>query len=384
MNASEPRIAKLALEDGTVFTGLAFGAEGTTTGEVVFNTSMTGYQEILTDPSYCGQIITMTYPEIGNYGVNPEDVESLRPHLSGFVVRNVSEIASNFRSNETLDDYLKKMGIVGISNIDTRALVRRTRSQGAMKGVISTETLEDDALIQIAKDSPGLVGRDLVKEVLPDQPLDWSGQLSEWWDLRRDEHSIEGEEVKVVAIDFGMKQNIARHLVDQGFKVRILPGTCTAEEVIACEPDGVFLSNGPGDPEALDYAIEMIKGILGKFPVFGICLGHQLLALACGAKTYKLKFGHRGANQPVQEVSTGKIEITSQNHGFCVEPDSLPDCLEVTHYNLNDNTIAGVKHKTLPAFSVQYHPEASAGPHDSQYLFRRFRELLQSDSIAQN
>ena len=383
MNASEPQIAKLALEDGTVFTGLAFGAEGTTTGEVVFNTSMTGYQEILTDPSYCGQIITMTYPEIGNYGVNPEDVESLRPHLSGFVVRNVSEIASNFRSNETLDDYLKKMGIVGISNIDTRALVRRTRSQGAMKGVISTETLEDDALIQVAKDSPGLVGRDLVKEVLPDQPLDWNGQLSEWWDLRRDEHSIKGEEIKVVAIDFGMKQNIARHLVDQGFKVHILPGTCTAEEVIACEPDGVFLSNGPGDPEALDYAIEMIKGILGKFPIFGICLGHQLLSLACGAKTYKLKFGHRGANQPVQEVSTGKIEITSQNHGFCVEPDSLPDCLEVTHYNLNDNTIAGVKHKTLPAFSVQYHPEASAGPHDSQYLFRRFRELLQGNSVAQ-
>ena len=382
MNASEPRIAKLALEDGTVFTGVAFGADGTTTGEVVFNTSMTGYQEILTDPSYCGQIITMTYPEIGNYGVNPEDVESLRPHLSGFVVRSVSEIASNFRSNETLDEYLKKMGIVGISNIDTRALVRITRSQGAMKGAISSETLDDDALIQIAKDSPGLVGRDLVKEVLPDQPLDWNGQLSEWWDLRRDEHSIEGEEIKVVAIDFGMKQNIARHLVDQGFKVRILPGTCTAEEVIACEPDGVFLSNGPGDPEALDYVIEMIKGILGKFPVFGICLGHQLLSLACGAKTYKLKFGHRGANQPVQEVSTGKIEITSQNHGFCVEPDSLPDCLEVTHYNLNDNTIAGVKHKTLPAFSVQYHPEASAGPHDSQYLFRRFRELLQRDSVA--
>lgn len=382
MNASEPQVAKLALEDGTVFTGLAFGAVGTTTGEVVFNTSMTGYQEILTDPSYCGQIITMTYPEIGNYGVNPEDVESLRPHLSGFVVRNVSEIASNFRSNDTLDEYLKKMGIVGISNIDTRALVRRTRSQGAMKGVISSETLDDDALVKIAKESPGLVGRDLVKEVLPDQPLDWNGQLSDWWDLRRDDHSIDGEEIKVVAIDFGMKQNIARHLVDQGFKVHILPGTCTAEEVIACEPDGVFLSNGPGDPEALGYAIEMIQGILGKFPVFGICLGHQLLSLACGAKTYKLKFGHRGANQPVQEVSTGKIEITSQNHGFCVAPDSLPDCLEVTHYNLNDNTIAGVKHKALPAFSVQYHPEASAGPHDSQYLFRRFRELLQSGSMA--
>lgn len=394
MNSSEPQverpglsdgnlIAKLALEDGTVFTGISFGATGTTTGEVVFNTSMTGYQEILTDPSYAGQIITMTYPEIGNYGVNSDDVESLRPHLSGFVVRNVSEIASNFRSNDTLDEYLRKMNVVGISGIDTRALVRRTRSQGAMKGAISTETLDDAALVQIAKDSLGLVGRDLVKEVLPDQPLDWNGQLSEWWDLRRDEHSIEGEEIKVVAIDFGMKQNIARHLVDQGFKVHILPGTCTAEEVIACEPDGVFLSNGPGDPEALDYAVEMIRGVLGKFPIFGICLGHQLLSLACGAKTYKLKFGHRGANQPVQEVSTGKIEITSQNHGFCVEPDSLPECLEVTHYNLNDNTIAGLKHIELPAFSVQYHPEASAGPHDSQYLFRRFREMLQGDSVAQ-
>ena len=385
MNSSEPSgtiVAKLALEDGTVFTGSSMGAHGTTTGEVIFNTSMTGYQEILTDPSYAGQIITMTYPEIGNYGVNPEDVESVRPHLSGFVVRNVSQIASNFRSNSTLDEYLRKMGIVGISGIDTRALVRRTRSQGAMKGVISTETLDDAALVKLAKDSPGLVGRDLVKEVLPDQPLDWNGQLSEWWDLRRDEHNIEGEEIKVVAIDFGMKQNIARHLVDQGFKVRILPGTCTAEEVMACEPDGVFLSNGPGDPQALDYAVEMIQGILGKCPIFGICLGHQLLALACGAKTYKLKFGHRGANQPVQEVATKKIEITSQNHGFCVEPDSLPDCLEVTHFNLNDNTIAGLKHKTLPAFSVQYHPEASAGPHDSQYLFRRFRELLQGDSVV--
>ncbi len=382
MNSKQPQVAKLALEDGTVFTGISFGATGTTTGEVVFNTSMTGYQEILTDPSYRGQIITMTYPEIGNYGVNPEDVESGKPHLSGFVVRNVSEISSNFRANDTLDDYLKKTGIVGISNIDTRALVRRTRSEGALKGVISTETLDDAALVQMAKDSPGLVGRDLVKEVLPEQPLDWNGQLSEWWDLRCDSHDNEGKEVKVVAIDFGMKQNIARHLIDQGFTVRILPGTCTAEEVLACEPDGVFLSNGPGDPQALDYAIEMIQGILGKVPLFGICLGHQLLSLACGAKTYKLKFGHRGANQPVQDVSTKKIEITSQNHGFCVDPDSLPDCLEVTHYNLNDNTIAGVRHKTLPAFSVQYHPEASAGPHDSQYLFRRFREMLQADSVA--
>ena len=359
MNTSEPQVAKLALEDGTVFTGLSFGATGTTTGEVIFNTSMTGYQEIMTDPSYRGQIVAMTYPEIGNYGVNPDDVESTKPHLSGFVVRNVSEIASNFRSNATIDEYLKETGIVGISDIDTRALVRRTRSQGALKGIISTEVLDDEKLVQMAKDSPGLIGRDLVKEVLSDQPQDWDGQLSDWWDLRRDSH--EGEKVKVVAIDFGMKQNIARHLVDQGFDVHILPGTCSAEEVIACKPDGVFLSNGPGDPEALDYAVEMIKGILGKVPIFGICLGHQLLCLACGAKTYKLKFGHRGANQPVQEVATSKIEITSQNHGFCVEPDALPDCLEVTHYNLNDNTIAGVKHKTLPAFSVQYHPEASAG-----------------------
>ena len=381
MNTTEPQVAKLALEDGTIFTGLSFGATGTTTGEVVFNTSMTGYQEILTDPSYCGQIIAMTYPEIGNYGVNADDVESSQPHLSGFVVRNVSEIASNFRSNATLHEYLQKTGVVGISGIDTRSLVRRTRSQGAMKGVISTETLDDQKLIQMAKDSPGLVGRDLVKEVLPDQPQNWDGQLSQWWDLRRDDQAA-GEGAKVVAIDFGMKQNIARHLVDQGFNVHILPGTCTAEEVMACQPDGVFLSNGPGDPDALDYAVEMIQGILGKVPVFGICLGHQLLCLACGAKTYKLKFGHRGANQPVQEVSTKKIEITSQNHGFCVEADSLPDCLEVTHYNVNDNTIAGVKHKTLPAFSVQYHPEASAGPHDSQYLFRRFRELLQGSATS--
>jgi carbamoyl-phosphate synthase small subunit len=381
-NQVQTQVAKLALEDGTVFTGWSFGATGTTTGEVVFNTSMTGYQEILTDPSYCGQIIAMTYPEIGNYGVNPEDVESTKPHLSGFVVRNASEIASNFRSNDTLDDYLKKTGIVGISGIDTRALVRRTRAQGAMKGVISTDTLDDAELTQIAKDSAGLVGRDLVKEVLPKQPSDWDGQLSEWWDLRSDTHDFEGDSPTVVAIDFGMKQNIARHLVDQGFKVRILPGTATADEVLACKPDGVFLSNGPGDPEPLSYAIETIQGLLGKVPIFGICLGHQLLSLACGAKTYKLKFGHRGANQPVQEVATEKIEITSQNHGFCVEPDSLPDCLEVTHYNINDNTIAGVRHKTLPAFSVQYHPEASAGPHDSQYLFKRFREMLQEVANA--
>jgi carbamoyl-phosphate synthase small subunit len=376
-SSSTPSIAKLALEDGTVFTGHSFGASGTSMGEVVFNTSMTGYQEILTDPSYCGQIITMTYPEIGNYGVNPEDVESTKPHLSGFVVRNVSEVASNFRSNETLGEYLTKTGIIGIAGIDTRALVRHIRSRGALKGIISTEILDDTELVEKAKSSQGLVGRDLVKEVLPDQPVGWEEKLSQWWDLRRSTQNSKSDDIHVVALDFGMKQNIARHLVDQGCKVTILPGTSTSEEVLALNPDGVFLSNGPGDPEPLTYAIDCISKLVGVVPIFGICLGHQLLALACGAKTYKLKFGHRGANQPVQDLETQKIEITSQNHGFCVEEDSLPACLAVTHYNLNDKTIAGLKHNTAPAFSVQYHPEASAGPHDSQYLFDRFRKLIE-------
>ena len=377
-------IAKLALEDGSVFVGNSFGARGTTEGEVVFNTSMTGYQEILTDPSYRGQIVAMTYPEIGNYGVNEEDIESSRPHLAGFVVRNVSRVASNFRSSATLPDFLRRHNIVGISNIDTRALVRRIRSSGALKGVLSTEILDDGALVQKARTSRGLLGRDLVSEVLPGQPVSWHGHLSKWWDTRTSAaNPLAPNESSphIVALDFGMKWNIARHLFNQQCNVTVLPGTSSADEILAHRPDGVFLSNGPGDPEPLGFAIQTVANLLGKVPIFGICLGHQLFALACGAKTYKLKFGHRGSNQPVIDLETGKIEITSQNHGFAVSDQDLPDCLKVTHRNLNDETIAGLRHRLSPAFSVQYHPEASAGPHDSQYLFARFRELLDSGKI---
>lgn len=378
-DTANPAQAKLALEDGTVFTGVALGASGTTTGEVVFNTSMTGYQEILTDPSYRGQIVTMTYPEIGNYGVNEEDVESFQPHLAGFVIRNLSEIPSNFRSTSDLNSYLETNRIVGIQGIDTRALVKHIRSQGAMKGAISTETLDDDALVQLAKDSDSLLGRDLVKEVTPEGSSDWQDGLSGWWVLRNDSGEQGANSPHVVAMDFGMKYNIARHLTDQGCRVTVVPSTASAEEILALDPDGIFLSNGPGDPEPLTYAIQTIEQLLGKAPIFGICLGHQLLSLACGARTFKLKFGHRGANQPVQETANGKIEITTQNHGFAVDPESVPRDLEITHFNLNDNTVAGVRHKKFPAFGVQYHPEAAAGPHDSQYLFARFRQLIEDN-----
>lgn len=367
--------AKLALEDGTVFSGAAFGAKGEVDGEVCFNTSMTGYQEILTDPSYRGQIVAMTYPEIGNYGVNNEDVESEHPHLAGFIVRELSRTASNFRSTGGLSDYLAAAGVVGLAGIDTRALVRRLRTRGAMKGVISTVDLDDASLTAKAQASPGLVGRDLVREVVPREARTWDEGLSRWTKLAESAPPpVAGPHV--VALDYGMKWNIARHLRSQGCRVTVLPGTATAEEVLAQAPDGVFLSNGPGDPEPLTYAIEAIRCVLGRVPVFGICLGHQLLSLACGAKTFKLKFGHRGANQPVLNLLTGAVEITCQNHGFAVDEASLPPCLEVTHRNLNDDTIEGVRHRELPAFSVQYHPEASAGPHDSDYLFDRFRELL--------
>jgi carbamoyl-phosphate synthase small subunit len=384
--------AKLALEDGTVFAGTSIGAAGEVDGEVCFNTSMTGYQEILTDPSYRGQIVTMTYPQIGNYGVNREDVESGRPHLAGFVVREHSRTQSNFRSERSLSEFLQEWGVVAIESIDTRALVRRLRSRGAMKGVLSTIDLDDASLVAKAKASPGLVGRDLVREVLPEQPREWVEPLSEWTHLkgvqgsgfRVQESSLEPRtslpapsfRPHVVALDYGMKWNIPRHLVDLGCRVTILPGTASAEEVLSHHPDGVFLSNGPGDPEPLAYAITAIRGLLGKKPVFGICLGHQLLGLACGAKTFKLKFGHRGANHPVQDLSTDAVEITSQNHGFAVAEDSLPPFLQVTHRSLNDGTIEGLTHRELPAFSVQYHPEASAGPHDSHYLFRRFLESM--------
>jgi len=371
------KTAKLALEDGTIYTGTAFGAEGEVDGEVCFNTSMTGYQEILTDPSYRGQIVTMTYTEIGNYGVNAEDVESYKPHLAGFIVRQRSRRVSNFRSDGELGDYLARNNIVGLEGIDTRALVRHIRTQGAMKGVLSSVDLDDASLVAKAKASPGLVGRDLVREVIPDKPVEWHEPLSPWTRLRpNDSKPVASDSPLVVAIDYGMKWNIARWLFDTGCRVTILPGTATAEEVLSYNPAGVFLSNGPGDPEPLDYAQKTIRDLLGKKPIFGICLGHQLLALACGAKTYKLKFGHRGANQPVMNKLTGRVEITTQNHGFAVDADSLPAELEITHLNLNDNTVEGMRHKTLPAFSVQYHPEASAGPHDSNYLFGQFREML--------
>jgi carbamoyl-phosphate synthase small subunit len=380
--------AKLALEDGTVFTGASIGAAGEIDGEVCFNTSMTGYQEILTDPSYRGQIVTMTYPQIGNYGVNDADVESSKPHLAGFVVREHSRVESNFRSVGSLSEYLKHWGVVAIESIDTRALVRRLRSQGAMRGILSTVDLDDASLVAKAKASPGLVGRDLVREVMPNAARAWDEKLSDWTllDTEKAARSANPQSairnpqspLHVVALDYGMKWNIPRHLADQGCKVTILPGTADAAAVLEQQPDGVFLSNGPGDPEPLEYAIGTIRGLLGKKPVFGICLGHQLLSLACGAKTFKLKFGHRGANHPVQRLDDGLVEITSQNHGFAVDEASLPANLEITHRSLNDNTIEGVSHREFPAFSVQYHPEASAGPHDSHYLFGRFLDAMRA------
>ncbi|HVU86325.1 MAG TPA: glutamine-hydrolyzing carbamoyl-phosphate synthase small subunit [Pirellulales bacterium] len=373
---NHPPIAKLALEDGTVYTGTSFGAAGEVDGEVCFNTSMSGYQEIVTDPSYRGQIVTMTYPEIGNYGVNAEDVESGRPHLSAFVVRQLSRRVSNFRAEGGLHDYLVAAGIMGLADIDTRALVRRIRDRGAMKGVLSTTDLDDASLVAKARASRGLVGRDLVREVVPSDAKNWSEPLSPWAILGDDSTPASDTRPHIVALDYGMKWNIARHLHDQGCRVTVLPGTFTAAQVLAQKPDGVFLSNGPGDPEPLEYAIQTIQGLLGQVPIFGICLGHQLLSLACGAKTFKMKFGHRGANQPVLNLENGTVEITAQNHGFAVDEASLPASLEVTHRSLNDDTIEGVRHREFPAFSVQYHPEASSGPHDSHYLFRRFRETL--------
>ncbi len=371
--------AKLALEDGTVYTGISFGALGEVDGEVCFNTSMTGYQEILTDPSYRGQIVTMTYPQIGNYGVNAEDVESSRPHLAGFVVRELSRRVSNFRAEGNLHDFLAMHGVVGISGIDTRALVRRIRTHGALKGVVSTKDMDDASLAAKAKASPGLVGRDLVREIVPQSTTNWQEKLSHFarLDGQRSVRSHSSSAPHVVALDYGMKWNIARHLAEQNCRVTIVPGTATADEVLELKPDGVFLSNGPGDPEPLSYAVETIRGLLGKRPIFGICLGHQLLSLACGAATFKLKFGHRGANQPVLHCKRGTEEITSQNHGFAVDGDRLPAELEVTHINLNDRTIEGVRHRELPAFSVQYHPEASSGPHDSNYLFGEFLDLIE-------
>lgn len=371
--------AKLALSDGTIFTGTRFGAEGEYFGEVVFNTSLTGYQEILTDPSYNGQIVTMTYPLIGNYGVNVDDVESGRLALRGFVCKELCRDPSNFRSNQSLDDYLRENNVIGIEGIDTRALVRRIRTEGAMTGVLSTTDLDDQSLIAKAQRSPELVGQDLVKDVMPTEASDWNQGLH---DIARDPTTPfiptnEGDPAyHVVAIDYGMKWNIPRHLKQMGCKVTVVPGTATAEEILAHNPDGIFLSNGPGDPRPLDYAIKTIQELLGQKPIFGICLGHQLLGLALGGEIFKLKFGHRGANQPVLNKETGRVEITSQNHGFALSGETLAEGTSVTHINLNDQTVEGIRHQGHGAFGVQYHPEASAGPHDSHYLFGEFRKLM--------
>jgi carbamoyl-phosphate synthase small subunit len=370
--------AKLALEDGTIYSGDGFGAEGEITGEVVFNTSMTGYQEILTDPSYRGQIVAMTYPEIGNYGVNSIDIEHDKPSLAGFIVREESRVYSNYRAEGGLSDYLKHNNIPAIAGIDTRALVRRIREKGAMRGVLSTTDLDDASLVSKAQSAPGLVGRDLVREVMPGGPKKWDKHLDEWTatEIGRRGEAVNPNAAHIVCMDFGMKWNIPRHFASRGNQVTVVPGNTSADDVLKLNPDGVFLSNGPGDPEPLQYAHQTIADLIGKKPVFGICLGHQLLALALGAKTFKLKFGHRGANQPVLDLTTGKVEITTQNHGFAVEEDSLPDCFEITHRNLNDDTIAGIRHKQAVAFGVQHHPEASSGPHDSHYLFDRFQQVV--------
>lgn len=367
-------IAKLALEDGTVYTGRSFGATGQVAGEVVFNTSLTGYQEILTDPSYRGQIVTMTYPLIGNYGTTPLDAESAQVQVSGFVVRELTRLPSNFRSQYDLNAYLRDAKVTGIEGIDTRALVRRLRSRGAMNGILSTTELDDTALVKLARSAPAMAGRDLVREVVPEKSSQWDEGFGEFC-----EHILPPRESDrhVVAIDFGMKWNILRCLKQVGCNVTVMPGTSSVEEILAQKPDGIFLSNGPGDPAAVGYAVDTVKGLIGKKPIFGICLGHQLLGLALGGKTFKLKFGHRGANQPVLNKRTGRVEITTQNHGFAVDAESLPDSVEASHINLNDNTLEGLRHKELPVFGVQYHPEAAAGPHDSTYLFEEFHRAME-------
>jgi carbamoyl-phosphate synthase small subunit len=376
----QPRApCKLALQDGTVLTGASFGAPGTAEGEVVFNTGMSGYQEVLTDPSYTGQIVTMTYPLIGNYGVNAEDVESYdrKVQVRGFVVKELSPLVSNFRADQTLEQYLAAAGIGGIADVDTRALTRHLRTVGALNGVMSAEILDDRKLVDRARAMPAMLGLDLVKVVTPARAYDWlEGYISPFAQEHRDHGS---RTFRVVAIDCGAKVSILRNLVECGCRVKVVPATASAEDILACKPEGVFVSNGPGDPDPVTYTIRTLQGLIGKVPIFGICLGHQLLALALGAKTYKLKFGHRGCNQPVRNEATGKVEITSQNHGFAVEGEPLKATgADVTHMNLNDQTIEGFTHADKAIFSVQYHPEASPGPHDATYLFDCFRGMMET------
>jgi carbamoyl-phosphate synthase small subunit len=372
--------AILALADGTVFEGSSFGAEGEATGEVVFNTSMTGYQEILTDPSYKGQIVTMTYPQIGNYGTNDEDVESGRPQVEGFIVKEYLDFPSNWRMKRSLNDYLKQHNIPGIQGIDTRALTRHTRDFGAQPGIISTTDLDPNSLFIKAKKLPKMNGLDLAKVVTCAKPYTWDEGK---WNLEQGFEKKPASRYKVVAYDYGIKRNILRLLTSAGCDVTVVPATMPAEDVLAMKPDGVFLSNGPGDPEPVTYGIENIKKILGKKPIFGICLGQQLLGLALGGRTYKLKFGHRGGNQPIMDLTTRKVEIAAENHGFAVDMESVKDHVVMTHMNLNDKTCEGIQHKSLPAFSVQYHPESSPGPHDSRYLFQRFVDMMEKHRKSQ-
>ena len=369
--------AILALEDGTIYRGLVAGAEGETSGEVVFNTSMTGYQEILTDPSYSGQIVTMTCAEIGNYGVAPNDVESRKPQAAGFIIRDESPVSSNWRAQGTLRDYLVANQIVAISDIDTRELTRKLRSSGVMRGVVATGSqLDEQALIAKARAIPKMEGSDLVRGVTSQTAFDWPQEDPDEYDVVPGRRAT--RRLKIAAYDFGMKWNILRRLSAHGCDVRVYPAFTPASELLATNPDGVFLSNGPGDPAPLTYAIENTRTIAESgTPLFGICLGHQILGLALGGQTFKLKFGHRGGNHPVKHLSTGRIEITSQNHGFAVDPDSLPADLEVTHRNLYDGTVEGLRSTTKPVFSVQYHPEASPGPHDADYLFSDFIKLIE-------
>jgi carbamoyl-phosphate synthase small subunit len=381
--------AILALEDGSVFHGAGFGACASACGEVCFNTSMTGYQEILTDPSYKGQIVTMTYPLIGNYGVNREDVESWQPHVAGFVIRELSPVVSNWRAEQSLAEYLEQNGIPGIQGIDTRALTRKLRVRGALNGFISTEGMADAEAVKRAKDWPGLIGVDYVKEVTHKEPFLWDpkDEQSANFHLVHGPASAEAgdaraplppADIPIVAYDYGMKYNILRRLRQHGFKVQVVPATTTAAEALRYKPAGIFLANGPGDPAALGYAVQAVSDLVAAgLPIFGICLGHQILGQAFGGKTFKLKFGHRGANQPVKDLESGRVEITAQNHGFAVDPTTLPSEVTVDRINLNDQTVEGMRHKTKPVFCVQYHPEASPGPHDSTGLFDRFRAMIE-------